>query len=76
VLRFIEALRAETDIPIETWDERLSTVGAERALIEADVSRAKRRGAVDRVAAALILQGYLDARRASMPGREDPAGST
>jgi putative Holliday junction resolvase len=64
VLRFVDALRAATDIPIVTWDERLSTVGAERALLEADVSRAKRRGAVDRVAAALILQSYLDARRA------------
>jgi putative Holliday junction resolvase len=63
VSRFVEALRAATSIPVLTWDERLSTVGAERAMIEADVSRAKRRGAVDRVAAALILQGYLDARR-------------
>jgi putative Holliday junction resolvase len=63
VSRFIEALRAATEIPVATWDERLSTVGAERALLEADVSRAKRRGAVDRVAAALILQSYLDARR-------------
>ncbi len=69
VSRFIEALRAETDIPITTWDERLSTVGAERALLEADVSRVKRRGAVDRVAAALILQSYLDARRATEPGK-------
>jgi putative Holliday junction resolvase len=75
VLRFVEALRAETDIPVHIWDERLSTVGAERALIEADVSRAKRRGAVDRVAAALILQSYLDARRASTPGQEDPAAN-
>jgi putative Holliday junction resolvase len=65
VSRFVEALRASTPIPVTTWDERLSTVGAERALIEADVSRAKRRGAVDRVAAALILQSYLDARRAN-----------
>ncbi|HEY7820661.1 MAG TPA: Holliday junction resolvase RuvX [Vicinamibacteria bacterium] len=64
VLRFVEALRAATDLPIVTWDERLSTVSAERALLEADLSRRKRRGAVDRVAAALILQSYLDARRA------------
>jgi putative Holliday junction resolvase len=66
VSRFVEALRAATSIPITTWDERLSTVGAERAMIEADVSRAKRRGAVDRVAAALILQSYLDAKRAEV----------
>ncbi len=70
VSRFVEALRASTDIPITTWDERLSTVGAERAMIEADVSRAKRRGAVDRVAAALILQSYLDARRATQENVE------
>jgi putative Holliday junction resolvase len=66
VSRFVEALRAASPIPITTWDERLSTVGAERAMIEADVSRAKRRGAVDRVAAALILQSYLDAKRADL----------
>lgn len=65
VTRFVEALRAATEIPITLWDERLSTVGAERALLEADLSRAKRRGAVDRVAAALILQSYLDAKRAT-----------
>jgi len=65
--RFVEALRASTAIPIATWDERLSTASAERAMIEADVSRAKRRGAVDRVAAALILQSYLDAKRVTQP---------
>lgn len=42
------------------WDERLSTVGAERALISADVSRAKRKKVIDKMAAAFILQGYLD----------------
>jgi putative Holliday junction resolvase len=63
VSRFVEALRAATDIPVTAWDERLSTASAERAMIEADASRAVRRGAVDRVAAALILQSYLDARR-------------
>jgi len=70
VSRFVEALRAAASIPITTWDERLSTVGAERAMIEANVSRAKRRGAVDRVAAALILQSYLDARRAPQATQE------
>ncbi len=63
--RFIEALRAETDIPVTTWDERLTTVSAERALLEGDVSRAKRKKTIDRVAAALILQGYLDSKRES-----------
>jgi putative Holliday junction resolvase len=59
----VEVLRQSTTIPIATWDERLSTVGAERALLEGNVSRKKRRGARDRVAAALFLQSYLDARR-------------
>lgn len=65
VTRFIEALRAETELPIRTWDERLSTVAAERSLLEADLSRAKRRKLVDKVAAAIILQSYLDSRRES-----------
>ncbi|WP_314622598.1 Holliday junction resolvase RuvX, partial [uncultured Selenomonas sp.] len=42
------------------WDERLSTVAAERSLIAADVSRAKRRKVIDKMAAVFILQGYLD----------------
>lgn len=63
--RFIDALRAETDLPVTPWDERLTTVSAERALLEGDVSRAKRKKTIDRVAAALILQGYLDSRRES-----------
>ncbi len=65
VERFVEALKAETDIRITTWDERLTTVSAERALLEGNVSRAKRKKTIDRVAAALILQGYLDSRRES-----------
>lgn len=47
-------------LPIGYWDERLSTVAAERALIEADTSRAKRAGLIDHVAAGYILQGALD----------------
>ena len=65
VERFVEALKSETDIRVTTWDERLSTVSAERALLEGDVSRAKRKKTIDRVAAALILQGYLDSKRES-----------
>ncbi len=63
VERFIDALKAETDLPITMWDERLTTVGAERALLEGNVSRAKRKQRIDKVAAALILQGYLDSKR-------------
>lgn len=52
------------------WDERLSTVAAERSLIAADVSRAKRRKVIDKMAAVFILQGYLDnlgMRQAALP---------
>ena len=49
-------------LPVEFWDERLSTVAAERVLLEADLSRQKRRRVIDRVAAAIILQSWLDAR--------------
>lgn len=59
---FAEALGATIEIPIVMWDERLSTVAATRVLIEADMSRKKRKKVVDKVAAALILQGYLDSR--------------
>jgi len=52
-----------TNLPVTLWDERLSTVAAERALIEADMSRAKRAGVIDKVAAAYILQGALDRLR-------------
>lgn len=56
----IERLSKNVDIPIREWDERLSTCAAERALLEADMSRAKRRKVIDKVAAVIILQGYLD----------------
>ncbi|HKE16260.1 MAG TPA: Holliday junction resolvase RuvX [Kofleriaceae bacterium] len=61
---FIDALRAALPgaVGIHTWDERFSTVAAERVLLEADLSRRKRRQVVDRQAAAYILQGWLDAR--------------
>jgi putative Holliday junction resolvase len=56
---------AETlHLPVEYWDERLSTVAAERVLIEADLSRARRKQVIDQVAAAYILQGWLDAHGA------------
>lgn len=50
----------ETGIPIEMWDERLSTMAAERTLLEGNVSRAKRKKVIDKMAAVIILQGYLD----------------
>lgn len=60
VLAFARHVEAHLGIPIVLWDERLSTVGAERALLEADLSRAKRRQVIDKAAAVFILQGYLD----------------
>jgi putative Holliday junction resolvase len=59
VRTFAEAVAAHLGLPLEYWDERLTTVAAERALLEADVSRRRRRDLVDKVAASLILQGYL-----------------
>jgi putative holliday junction resolvase len=59
---FIEHLRQTLSIKIIPWDERLSTVAAEKILLEGDVSRRKRKKVIDRLAAAFILQGYLDSR--------------
>lgn len=60
--RFIQEVQSRSDIPIRKWDERLSTKVAESALIEAGVSREKRRVVVDKLAAQIILQNYLDSR--------------
>ena len=57
---FARNLARLTDLPITFWDERLSTVAAERAMIEADMSRKRRAELVDHVAAGFILQGMLD----------------
>jgi putative holliday junction resolvase len=62
--KFAQELRRALRLPVDLWDERLSTIAAERALIEVEVRRAARRGLRDRVAAAIILQSYLDARGA------------
>ncbi|MBI4597989.1 MAG: Holliday junction resolvase RuvX [Candidatus Omnitrophica bacterium] len=60
---FVEALRRRVTIPIQTADERLTTVQGERTLIAMDVPRQKRKEVIDRVAAQLILQHYLDTQR-------------
>lgn len=57
---FARNLSRLTELPIGFWDERLSTVAAERALLEADTSRARRAEVIDHVAAGYILQGVLD----------------
>jgi putative Holliday junction resolvase len=60
---FARNLSQLTDLPIGFWDERLSTVAAERALLEADTSRKRRAELIDNVAASYILQGALDRLR-------------
>jgi putative Holliday junction resolvase len=59
-LAFVEKLRAAVQCPVRTWDERLSTVAANRALRDAGKKTRNTRGYVDQVAAQMILQGYLD----------------
>ena len=63
VLEVVEKLRGKVQIQVDTWDERLSTAEAERALIGGDVSRNRRKNLIDQVAAALFLQAYLDKNR-------------
>lgn len=60
---FAEELRRRLDVPVELWDERLSTVQAERAMLDADMSRTQRKKRRDKVAAQILLQSYLDAHR-------------
>jgi len=60
---FAHNLEVETGLPVVMWDERLSTVAAERFLISADVNRKKRKTVIDKMAANLILQGYLDSQK-------------
>lgn len=56
-----ERIASTLSLPVEYWDERLTTVSAERVLLEANLSRQKRRSVIDQVAAVIILQSYLDA---------------
>ncbi|SEJ23259.1 putative holliday junction resolvase [Bhargavaea ginsengi] len=58
--RFADLLREEFSLPVELYDERLTTMAAERMLISADVSRKKRKSVIDKMAAVMILQGWLD----------------
>ena len=60
---FAQRLRDALGIEVETWDERLTTRQADRAMLEGDLSRKKRKERVDRLAAQIMLQSYLDAQR-------------
>ena len=73
VLAFVETLKKKTDLPIDTFDERLSSAEAERVLIQADLSRKRRKTLRDSLSAVLILQGYLENLRKDE--REDNAKS-
>ncbi|MGD8188888.1 Holliday junction resolvase RuvX [Brevibacillus ginsengisoli] len=59
---FAAELEETTSLPIHMWDERLTTMAAEKMLIAADVSRQKRKKVIDKMAATFILQGFLDAK--------------
>lgn len=58
--RYATLLEQEFGFPVTLWDERLTTMAAERVLIEADVRRKNRKKVIDKMAASMILQGYLD----------------
>jgi putative Holliday junction resolvase len=62
-IAFSQDLQQRLDLPVHLWDERLTTVSATRMLLEADVSRKKRKAVIDKMAAALILQGYMDSKK-------------
>jgi len=63
VLAFANDLKRALGVPVESWDERFTTSMAEHALIEGGVSRRNRKDKIDRVAAVLILQSYLDSKK-------------
>jgi putative Holliday junction resolvase len=71
VLQFVEKLRAILPCPVVTWDERLTTVAAHRALRDAGKNTRQTRGYVDQVAAQMILQSYLDRRAADAATKSD-----
>jgi putative holliday junction resolvase len=60
IIKFCDFIKENINLPLKYWDERLTTVAANRAMLESDMSRAKRKKIVDKVAATYILQGYLD----------------
>lgn len=74
VQQLIDRLERDLGVPVTPWDERLTTKAAEQLLIDANMSRKKRKGVVDRVAAAILLQSYLerlpDEAKAAVAGEE------
>jgi len=74
VVSFISKLKNEISIPLLPWDERLSSKQAETILIEADISRKKRKKLIDKLSAQIILQNYLDAKNLENKTVEDIEG--
>lgn len=66
ILKFIDRFKERTGLEVELWDERFSTAAVTKVLIDADVSRARRKRVVDKLAASYILQGYLDCKKAAV----------
>ena len=70
--KFARLLRERTQIPVETWDERLTTTQAEKLLISHNMRREKRRQVIDQVAAVLIVESYLRSKSFGTPTSPDP----
>lgn len=64
VRQFVEDLRSVVTVPVNTWDERLTSMQAERTMLESDMSRNKRKRLSDKIAAQLILQSYMGTKHA------------
>ena len=62
-LAFIDELTKSVKVPVKTWDERLTSMQADRLMLDADMSRARRKKLSDKIAAQIILQSYLDSRK-------------
>jgi len=60
ILKFAEEIKKTFSVPVKLWDESFTTVEAEKVLLEADLSRMKRKKIIDKMAAVFILEGYLD----------------
>ena len=69
--QFADQVRAASGLPVDLTDERLSTSMVERVLLDADLSRGRRKEVRDKLAAQVILQGYLDAREGMLPDEQD-----
>jgi putative Holliday junction resolvase len=69
--KFVDILTQALGLPVELWDERMSTMAATRTLLEADLSRARRREVIDQMAAQFILQGWLDAKSMAASRAQD-----